>query len=538
MYSLTYIIIIFFVLAFVSHGNYSFWKIRKHLHILQLNSYFNERYFVWLKKRFWQVFNFKELAPLVALIGIFFQVPLIILIFFSVLYLRLFLLRTKLPEKKPLVLTARASRLFGLNLALLAVVYLVLVLLWWHQGDNWLIFSLVVLVLYNFFIPVWLVATNLLIYPLEQMIQKWYLRDAQKLIQNLPNLKVIGITGSFGKTTTKYVLTEILQHKFNTLKTPGSYNTTMGVTKVIRGNLKPIHDIFVVEMSAKKVGDIKEICDLVKPTYGLITAIGEQHLETFKTLENIIKTKNELIESLPLNGTAFFNMDNSYCYELASGASCRVIGYGLGNDIKLDYKVTDIAIEASGSSFKIIRSRDNAQETFHTKLLGKHNIYNILGAAAIASELGVEFHDMLYPIKQLVAIPHRLELKHVSSDIIFIDDAFNSNPVGSQEALEVLAQITGKRKIIITPGMIELGPKEDEYNEQLGLTIAAVCDYVILVGKLQTKAIQKGLVLANYPEKSLCVAKDFAEAKRHLDQILQTGDVVLFENDLPDNYDE
>ncbi|EKE00720.1 MAG: hypothetical protein ACD_21C00285G0014 [uncultured bacterium] len=537
MHSITYTVLSFFVLALVSHACYTSWKIKRYLHILQLNSYFNKRYLVWLNRRKLRAFPIKELAPLVALLGVFFQVPLVILVLFILAYFRLFLLRTRLPEKKPLVFTARASRLFGANIILLIAIYLLSFVVWWHHGDVWVATTLVVLVFYNFFVPIILMLVNLLILPLEQLIQRWYFLDAHNRISKLSNLKVVGITGSFGKTTTKYVLAEILRQKFNTLMTPGSYNTTMGVTKTIRSELKPTHDVFVVEMSAKKPGDIKELCDLVKPQYGLITAVGEQHLETFKTLENIKKTKGELIESLPSNGVAVFNMDDINCQEIARAAKCRVVGYGIDKD-GVDYRVKDLTINEHGSNFTVIRARDNSQVVFQTRLLGRHNIYNILGAIALASELGVELREMLYPVRQLVAIPHRLELKRIGADIIFIDDAFNSNPIGSKMALEVLEKISGKRKIIITPGMIELGPKEGEYNERFGEYIAQACDYVILVGKEQTVAIRRGLKTKIYPESQLFVATDFAEAKQHLEQILQAGDVVLFENDLPDNYNE
>ncbi|CAL7960230.1 UDP-N-acetylmuramoyl-tripeptide--D-alanyl-D-alanine ligase [Gammaproteobacteria bacterium] len=536
---MTYIIMSFFVLALISHGSYTFWKIKKHLHILQLNSYFNSRYFIWLKKRALQVFHYKDLEPLIALLGVFFQVPLVMLTLFVLIYFRLLLLRTKLPEKKPLVFTARAKRLFGVNLVFVAMLYLMSFVLLWRHGDIWFALTLVLLVVYNFFMPIFFMLINWLVMPLEQLIQNWYFRDACQRRRALLNLKVIGITGSFGKTTTKYVLAEILRQKFNTLMTPGSYNTTMGVTKVIRSDLKPTHDVFVVEMSAKKPGDIKELCELVKPQYGLITAIGEQHLETFKTLENIIDTKNELIESLSPDGIACFNADDINCQKLAKAAKCHVVRYGIeAVDSGLDYLVKDLTINEHGSNFTVVRTRDNSQAVFQTKLLGKYNIYNVLGAIALASEFGMQLNEMLYPIRQLAAIPHRLALKRVGADIIFIDDAFNSNPVGSKMALEVLEQISGKRKIIITPGMIELGAKEDEYNERFGKYIAEVCDYVILVGRKQTEALQRGLLAKKHPDGALFIATDFAAAKQHLEQILQAGDVVLFENDLPDNYSE
>ena len=247
------------------------------------------------------------------------------------------------------------------------------------------------------------------------------------------------------------------------------------------------------------------------------------------------KTKNELMESLPDDGVAFFNMDDVNSASLLDGVKCRVIKYGISAD-DLDYKVVDIKLDGHGSNFNVIRTKDNSTAAFQTELLGTHNIYNILGAIAVASELGMELAEMVYPLRQVSAIPHRLELKKVGKDIIFIDDAFNSNPVGSKIALEVLSQISGKRKIIITPGLVELGPKEDEYNKHFGEHIAAACDYVILVGEKQTEAVQKGLQTKGYPDKNMFIATDFAEAKKHLEEILQQGDVVLFENDLPDNY--
>ncbi len=535
MSGITYAVLFFFILSLIGHASYSIWKIKKHLHMLQLNSYFNDRYSIWLYKKKAQVFAVKEVEPLIALVGMFFNSPLIVLLLFSLTYFRLFLGISKVPEKKPLVFTARATRLFVLSLGFLVVLYFALFVIWWYRGDRSLELAMGFLIIYNLGVPFVLMLGNIILWPLERFIQYEYFRSAGFYLATLTNLKIVGITGSFGKTTTKYILTEMLRHKFNTLKTPGSYNTTMGITKVIRSELKPIHEVFVVEMSAKKPGDIEEICRLVQPQYGLITAIGEQHLETFGTLENIKKTKNELIASLPSYGLAFLNMDDASCRELAATSKCHVITYGMEAS-NLDYMVTGLTLDEYGSNFKIIRARDHSETHFQTQLLGKHNIYNILGAVAVASELGVELSEMVYPLKQVAAIPHRLELKRVGKDIIFIDDAFNSNPIGSQVALEVLRQISGRRKIIITPGMVELGIKENEYNERLGESIAEVCDYVILVGEQQTLALQRGLKAKYYPDNKLFIAVDFASARKHLEQILQAGDVVLFENDLPDNY--
>jgi UDP-N-acetylmuramoyl-tripeptide--D-alanyl-D-alanine ligase len=505
--------------------------------MMQLNSYFNKRYFSWILDNRIRVFHIRELNPLFALIGMFFCNPLIVLVLFAISYFKAFLVRQHNPEKKPLIFTARATRLWLANISLLLLIYILLGITWWQIGNHWLEFSLCILVIYDFLIPILLILTNYIIWPLEKLVQNYYYNDAYSYRITLSDLKVIGITGSFGKTTTKYILNEILRCKFNILKTPGSCNTTMGITEIIRLKLKPIHEIFIAEMSAKQPGDIHEICQLVKPQYGLITAIGEQHLVTFKSLTNIIKTKNELIEALPSSGIAFLNLDDVNCRELASRAKCQVIKYGIDHS-DLDFTVKDLILNEHGSNFRIIRNKDASTAVFHTKLLGRHNIYNIVGAIAVASEFGIKLSDMVYPIRRLTAVPHRLELKKIHKDIIFIDDAFSSNPVGSKYALEVLAQISGNRKIIITPGMIELGSKEYEYNRIFGEQIATVVDYVILVGQKQTLALQDGLKSKNYPSSQLLIAASFALAKKHLEAILQPGDVVLFENDLPDNYTE
>ena len=138
-------------------------------------------------------------------------------------------------------------------------------------------------------------------------MNRWYINDAKKIIKNCPDLLVIGITGSFGKTSVKYFLDELLSVKYNVLKTPGNFNTTLGVVKTIRSSLRATHDIFLCEMGAKNIGDIKEICDIVHPKMGIITSVGEMHLESFKSIENVRKTKFELADSLPENGKIFLN---------------------------------------------------------------------------------------------------------------------------------------------------------------------------------------------------------------------------------------
>jgi UDP-N-acetylmuramoyl-tripeptide--D-alanyl-D-alanine ligase len=265
-----------------------------------------------------------------------------------------------------------------------------------------------------------------------------------------------------------------------------------------------------------------------------LTAIGEQHLESFKSLEIIKQTKFELIEALPPDGIALLNMDNEHIRALAPRSSVKTIFFGI-DSADLHYSAKNIRMNASGCSFDFCTPHGKNYE-FQTSLLGKHTIYNILGAAALACELGVEPKFLESTVRSLAPIPHRLELKRTSQNITIIDDAFNSNPVGAQSALEVLKAIEGKKKILVTPGMVELGKREYDLNREFGCQATEVCDYVILVGRQQSLPLQDGLRSLNFDR--YYVAQNLQDANQHLRTIVEAGDVVLYENDLPDTYNE
>lgn len=526
--NITFIAIL--VLLFV-HFAYTIYQIKKDLHILQLNSYYNRRHLHWLLNNWSSLFSRKKILPFIAIPLVLIYPRFIVLLYLGCVYL--FLIITsgeKTQNKKPLVFTARAVRIYGISLLLLLFFeYFTYTFLTKSiTTDFEAIIAMVVIGCLSFII---LFMANLLLLPLEKFINNYYFQDARKRLASLKNLTIIGITGSFGKTSTKHILNEILRHKFNILALPGSFNTPMGIAKIVRSGIKPTHEIFVAELSAKKIGDIAELCCLVKPKFGVITAIGEQHLETFKTLENIKYTKNELIECLPEDGTAFFNMDNEHCRDLAYHTKKHSVYYGIDSE-NLHYCAHDINVDSRGSKFTITKNDGNSM-LFQTRLLGKHNIYNILAAISVASELGIELKDMVYPIRNLQPVEHRLELRKIGPGATLLDDTFNSNPIGSQMALEVLNKIPGTRKIIITPGMIELGEKQQELNKNFGEYIAEVCNYAILVGKNQSLPIQQGLENKNFPKENCYIADDFQDAYQYLLGFLQKDDVVLMENDLP-----
>lgn len=383
-----------------------------------------------------------------------------------------------------------------------------------------------------FLSPVLVMLSAVINAPLERAVNLWYIADARRILQKMPRLIVIGITGSYGKTSTKYFLNRLLSQKYNVLMTPESYNTPMGVVKTIRGQLKPIHEIFICEMGAKKRGEIKELCDIVHPAYGIISSIGPQHLETFKSLDNIIKTKFELARALSPGGVMFLNYENEYI----RNTPCTPKTVSYGRTIPgCDYSARNIRVSGAGSAFDITLA-GGGEYRFETKLLGLHQVENITGAVAAADYLGVEPEDLVAAVRRLQSVPHRLELT-TRRGLTIIDDAYNANVSGTKAALDVLGMFDAV-KILVTPGMVELGDREDQYNRQFGIDAAAVCDYVILVGARRTRSILGGLKSVGYPEEKIRVAENLDEAFKEINTIPAGGlpKVVLLENDLPDNY--
>jgi UDP-N-acetylmuramoyl-tripeptide--D-alanyl-D-alanine ligase len=316
--------------------------------------------------------------------------------------------------------------------------------------------------------------------------------------------------------------------------TPESYNTLLGVVRTLRSSLKSSHEIFIAEMGAKKPGDIKEICNLVDPKYGLLTSVGPQHLETFKSLDNIIKTKFELIDSLPKDGIAFLNFDNNNIKK--QNIYENTIKYGVQSE-NLNCWASNIEYDQKGLNFEV-NSNQDTKFSVTTKLLGMHNVVNIIGAISVALELGVPINSIQHAVKQVKPIPHRLELKTLDDGAIIIDNAFNSNPEGAIESVNVLSMFKEREKILITPGIIELGEKEYEYNYKFGQKAADVCDYIILVGKKRSKPIADGINNKNFNHKKLFIVRNLKEALTKMKEIQTNKSVILFENDLPDNYEE
>lgn len=508
---------------------FSYRQVLHYVHMLQLNSYRNERYSRWLHLNLKKNINFVTVTGLLSIVLASSKLGFLIL--WGGIYLLLFLLQKPAIQKKPLVITARVKRL----LVIIGLTFILPpLLLFWVSTVfilPWIVLSLLLIGL-----PYLILFSNQIATPIEKQIAMGFVKQAKRTIESLSHLKKIGITGSYGKTSTKYILQQILSSQYHSLMTPESFNTLMGVTRVINENLKPIHNLFIAEMGAKQPGDIKEICDLVKPEISLITTIGEQHLETFKTLENIKKTKGEIIRDLPEQGLAVLNGDNAPSLELKSTTIARVLYFAIDNP-KADYRAENIKILSSGITQFNINYHDKQSLFLETRLLGQHNLYNILAAVTIALELGINPNKIKAAVRSIQPAPHRMNVKNTAAGITIIDNAFSTNPSAARSSVDVMAKIEGNRKIMITPGMIELGEIEYEENKRFGHNMPNGLDYVILVGQSkQTQAIQDGLDEAQFPTEQVYLASNLDDANQHLRAIAKAGDVVIYENDLPDNY--
>ena len=517
-------------LSVVSLFAYVILLLKQELHMMQLNSYFNSRYAKWLKENIASRFDLVKVAVvLAATLFCFFPSIFLPVVLIGISIWGCFQL-IKYKAKKKLDFTSRATRLFAVEI--IVVISAVITVFFFTNSIQYSVLPLVIAVAFSFLV---IILSNLLITPVEVMINQWYINDAKKKIRSYTNLIKVGITGSYGKTSVKYFLHSILSEKYNVLMTPGSFNTTLGVVRTIREYLQPTHEVFIVEMGAKKIGDVNEICEIVMPHYGILTAIGPQHLETFGSLENIITGKFEIITSLPSDGVGFVNFDTITSNIFPENIKCKLITFGVHSPA--EYTAANIIYKGIGMSFEVQREGEKML-VVETKLLGEHNVSNLLSCCALALELKVEKYQIEKAIKSIESVSHRLEVKKLPNGITIIDDAFNSNPVGSKMALEALKRFEGKRKIVITPGMIELGSKEYELNFEFGKSIAANCDFAVLVGTNRTKPIQDGIKSVNFPKENLFVCKNLAEANEKVKSIMKEGDVVLYENDLPDTFNE
>ena len=452
--------------------------------------------------------------------------------------------------KKPLIFTSRIKRLIVPLLVLVAFLPVVFTF-WSYTGiipffwlmpatydPGFLSFEVVLLVfgwlITAILIPFYLLVAGNMAKPIELNIQNRFKKQARQKLVSMPHLKIIAITGSYGKTSIKFMIKDLLKERYSVCFTPGSFNTPMGICKVINNDLQAHHQVLILEMGARYAGNIQELCDIAKPDVSIVSNVGLAHLETFGSQKIIAKEKGTIVDNLDAGGVCVLNADDPRVIDMGKGRpeiSRILVGLVSGN-----IRAENIRYDTNGTYFNV--QFDNETHEFRTKLLGFHNVQNLLLAIGVAQHFGIRKKTMSIVAKSIKPIQHRLELKKIGA-IFVIDDAFNSNPIGAKNAVEILRQFKNRKKFIVTPGMIELGKLEEEENYKFGQAIGeANIDYVILVGNKRTKPIKAGIESTRAKINYIFTVDSLFSANEIVKEKAVAGDIVLYENDLPDLFNE
>jgi len=520
-------------------------RTRFFLHIFQLETYKFDRYGRWLAQHLRSAVVRRSHAAGAlllggALLGVQWADPYWVAVALLPLWALAFISSRRYRsdrEKKPLSFTARMTRL-AVATGLVALLPLVVgAILGWQTGNpagvGWYLLGFYVV---DLGAPVWVALGAALTQPIEAAIQEGFKTQARRRLRERSDLSVVGITGSYGKTSTKFIVAELLRQRYNVYATPSSYNTPMGMCLAINEHLTPAHQVLVLEYGIRYPGDMGELCEIARPGTSVVTTVGVAHLDTMGTIDAIAEEKGTLVECTADDGPTVLNADDERVNAMAARASGPVWRISADGHPDADISAHDVQYDTSGTSF-VVRDDTGTEAPFHTRLLGVHNVTNVLLAVAVGRSMDLRLREMAHAAERIEPIEHRLQLRS-EGDVTVIDDAFNSNPVGARNAVEILSRMEGGRRAIVTPGMVELGDRQWEENKALGTFIAEHdLDLVVLVGEEQTAPIREGLAEADFPDECVAVVPSLFEAQDLLDRRLAPGDVVLYENDLPDQYD-
>ena len=434
--------------------------------------------------------------------------------------------RRGLQQKQKLVWTSKAKLLFVLSFFL--ILFLSFFFSWLLTKTFYL--SPVIFLVTCQLSPVFLILSHLLIYPLDHYQKQKILRNARNKKIHLTRLKIVAITGSFGKTSTKDILYTLLWRKFRVVKTPRSFNTPLGISQTILEDVKENTDVLIAEVGAYKTGEIREIAKIIEPDISIITAIAPQHLERFGSIEDIANAKFELVEELNKDKLSIINSNYPILNPLLPKLKSRLILYG---GSKQGYRVSNIKITSYGTEFVLATPKGRA--LVKIPLLGVHHAYNFLAAAIAALELGMSLGELKGRAKLLLPTPHRMEISK-KANYTLIDNSFNTNIEASKSSFELLRQTPGDKKIVVTPGLIELGKESELHNRQFAFNAAQVADEIIIVGKNNRQFLLDGLEEAGFPKEKTHVVLKTHQGLVLASQLAGKNSLVLIENDLPDQY--
>lgn len=400
--------------------------------------------------------------------------------------------------------------------------------------------ALLVVLIADVFVFSWfLVVADLLLRPLDYLVKSVLVARARAKLVRLGNLKIIGITGSYGKTSMKAVLAAILSEKFSVVQTPDSVNTPVGIARVILRQLRADTEIFIAEMGAYRRGDIAQLCGIAKPDIAVLTGINEAHLERFGILENTILGKFELLDQTRPGGTVLLNIADRYVRENYQAHLGGRTALFFGDDERqpdgYEIKHREFDEDGGGIGFELVLVGENLGR-LQVPFLGEYILHTIAGASLLAKRLGVSAAQIRAGIGKLQSVAHRLQLVPSSKQFLIIDDSYNGNPAGVREAISVLGRFRSRRKLYLTPGLVEMGGKTRQVHQQIGRQLAGVADLVLLIRNSVTPFVADGLKQAGFPDDKLKWFASAAQAHGALPDLLLPGDVILFQNDWPDNY--
>ncbi len=438
--------------------------------------------------------------------------------------------------KIKLNLTQRARRLWKMSFFLLVVFLLPFSVLSAYDF-KWFFLALFMAVQ---LLPLLFVVANFLLAPEEKRQQNRFFRQAAKKYREVAPFTV-GITGSFGKTSTKHILGEMMNVCVGPTFWPEKgVNALMGVTRLIREKLNPLYTHAVIEMGAYRMGSIAKMISLTPVNAGIITAVKPIHLDRFGSLENVYRAKSELARALPEGGILVLNGDQEGPRRMKDedfAKKLRVFLYGLESE-KGDLFVAakNLLITEKGTTFELL-IKETSYACF-IPLWGKAAVSNALAVVAMLVALEVSKEKIIAALANLDPIDNRLRVQKIDEATTYIHDAYNSNPEGFETALEVLAAVPGKRKILMTPGMIELGEFQGKENTRLASFAKEKADLTIFVGEVNRKFFEDGFKVNKEAKGTIAFVKDRSAAFAYFYAHKEEGDVLLMENDLPDLYEK
>lgn len=508
------------------------WKrLLTYLHIFQQEEYDGARFLRWLAYNV--AIDTRASLAVVVLFALskIYPAPVDVLSFFIVVIFLVLARRESDPRKvgkKKLAMTQRATRILRVAFALICVIGLI--------GVGFGVAPVWVVVLIQA-IPLALVVAVAILQPGENRIQQGFWNEAHEKLKRLAPV-IVGVTGSYGKTSTKHILGHLLESAGSALITPGSVNTPMGIARIVREKLEPYHRHFVVEMGAYGPGSIERLCRLAPPDIAVVTAVGPAHYERFKSLDVVARTKFELPTAAVARGGKAIINDAVLAFADARNftdvhrAAMVLVGQREGSDAKLHF------VTQAKDGLHVSLSYQGLDYQLFAPLYGLHHGGNMALAFVTALAMDIDAETALIAMKSTPQISHRLEVKRQGDGTTIVDDAYNSNPAGFASALEILPLLVGEsgRRILVTPGMVELGAAHAEEHRKLGTKAGQTVDILLAVAPDRIRDFIDAYKAAR-PDGEIIECTGFAQAQAWMGTNLRAGDVVLLENDLPDLYE-